>query len=228
MTKSKIQNDQIRGRRSAFARVAGAALATAGAAAFSVLADELYLEDVESYASPAAEKPELAVVRPGEDWVFLDLAVQKARAAESRPGEAAAIRAEFESLRCRLHHQADRATFSLFVFPVASGEKLPDAKELARRVKADLEATFSDIAMGEEGAFTLPCGRTGVKHDLVGTPLRAAKAGERDLAGPFFVSRIDCPVPEAGAVVTCILEVPKEAAKRVLPGYRKILKKLKV
>ena len=199
----------IRPRTLALAALAAFALAGA------VLADDLYDDKRESFQS---DQPKIEVTRPDAGWMFVRIDAQRQEAEAARPGASA----EFQGLVARLHAPATKATISVFSFPLASPP--PDMARLSAHARDEAKAR-KDGAVADQSQVSIG-GRDVVMTDYTATIAQAANgaaAGDQ-----YLYSRIDVIEPECHAALVILFEVPREKATKALPGWKRVLQKLKL
>ena len=186
-------------------------LSLAGAA----LAADLFDEKQDAFTSA---EPKIELTRPDAAWLFVHLDVQRQEAEAARPGSSK----EFEGLIARLHCPGQKATISVFSFPLSNPP--PDLDRLAAHAAQEARAR-KDGAIGGQSQVALG-GRQVVMTDYSAT-IEQAAGGAR--AGETYVySRIDCLEPESNRALVILFEVPKEKAKGAVGGWKKVLQKLKL
>lgn len=185
--------------------------------------DDPYLEGRETVA---IESPPLELTRPDADWVFIDVARQ--RAIESRTRPAPDVDAEFRNLQARIHNAPLRALVSVHVIKIVGTP--PDAARLEADLRADV-GRRKGAQIVEAGRVNL-AGAEGAKIDWVAAVDVPLRAGQREAPGSgtsnvYYYSRLDCVRPEAGVIVTFFFETPKERHVKAKDGWLKLLKKVK-
>jgi hypothetical protein len=179
--------------------------------------DDIYL-DQETFSIAA---PPVELRRPDKDWLFIDVAKQRAAEAKSRPS--GDIEAEFDRLEARLHCAPLRALVSVYV------ERLDRAPPPV----ADIEANVRKIVASRKGEV-VEAGRVllgteeAVKVDYLCAAEKTQREAKAGAPSVFYYSRIDCPRPKAQAVVTLFFEAPKERIAKAKPAWLKLLKRLKL
>jgi hypothetical protein len=186
---------------------------------------DISLPDAESVS---VADPPLEVHRPDKEWVFLDIARQRAEAVKTRP--VFDVEKEFGPLRARLLHPSTKALVSLYAEPFSGAP--PSAPDLVEKLKADVGR--------RPGAELLSCAATKVPGAEAAAQVEwAAKveaprpAGERELpgaalSGVWYYRRVDVVHAKAQRTLDIFFEVPKERAKKALPGFQRIVAKLKL
>jgi len=178
--------------------------------------DDIYLGGCEAVTVAG-----LKVARPDKEWVFIDVAKQRALAAKEKP--AGEVEAEYGGLEARLYDATARALISIHA-QRQEGEAPPAAK---------LEAGLRSHVASRKGAEIVQLGRTPLwKHEAVRVDYLCAvdRPAQRDVPGAaasvvYFYSRLDCARP--GALVTFFFEVPKDRLAKARPGWEKLLKGVK-
>jgi hypothetical protein len=185
------------------------------AAGLALAGDDLYDEKKDVFTS---DVPKIEVVRPDAEWRFVNLDVQRQDEMARRP-EAAR---DFQNLVARLYHPATKAAVSIFAFKFEIAK--PDMAKIAEAALEDVKKR-KDWKLAEQTRGAIG-GRDAVKTDYYAS-VETAQGGA--LAGDvYFYSRIDAVEPDIGESLVIVFEVPKDRLKTALPGWKKILKKLKL
>jgi hypothetical protein len=198
------------------------ALAAALLLTAAVAADEskLYLDqDKIKVASPPLE-----LTRPDKDWVFIDVAAQRAAAAKER--DPSSVEAEYGALKARLWSETARALLSVSAHPLPSTPPQPaEVEKILRDEVAARKATLVECGRMRIG------GLEAVRADWVAAVEVALQPGQRNPPGTsnlYRYSKVEIIRIDAGVMLTLFFEAPKDKWPKAKDGWAKILKKIEL